>query len=80
MTLDRSLDAWRQRYDSAEHGFNTSFDDIDCALATDQAIGDLMDTMLKAGFPLPGDDRIENVVTQVFKLACEYKEERNDAN
>ena len=76
MSLDRSLDAWRQRYDNADACIDTTIEDAHLAEAVNEAVNDMMATMTDHGFRLPGDDRIENILTQVFKLACEYHEER----
>ena len=67
---------WRERYENAHSG-PTFIHDQEIASALDDAIGNLMHDMKVAGYPLPGDDRIENVVTELFKLAVDKYEEDN---
>jgi hypothetical protein len=77
MSLDRNMYAWRQRYDNAVSGHDTTIQDEHIASLVDDALHETMAIFREGDCPLPGDDRIENVATLLFKVAAEAAETSN---
>lgn len=71
MSLNPELRTWRQRYESAVYHEDSTFDDIELANVLDKHFRTFMLLMDGEGWPLPNDDDIEDVVTQLFKLGVE---------
>ena len=65
-------DDWRALYEDARHSpnfDNTRLNHI--AQTTDDVVDELMDQFEQAGLNFPGDDRVERLVTEIFRIAVE---------